>query len=198
MERLVLEDMTVTERRVAIARDVVAHIKGGRYMARCQVYAIIDGLNIEDEGEEDIQCLVDKARAGKVDCEVCGIGAGVVSATGLFNSNSARRLEVLRSSRDFLKEFFRPQVVDEIEAAFEMDPSFMSCNLKGDFDYDPTDLRQRRADQVVAWGGRWEDDPSDRLEAIYTNLAENKGSLNVNWFPNPRTRLGRAMKKETD
>lgn len=181
--RLKLDEMSKEEAQMAIAHDVVAQIKKGRYEAVRGSYVEID--ETAKDLDPSFQCMIDLARAGARGCEVCAVGAGVVSAGGLFNGPKFNRpINFGLDYHKILSKFFSPLTVAEIECAFEVDPHWLNKRRK-------TMHGVRCSD----WGGQW-NDSADRLEAIYTNLIANNGEFNVEWTPSPRTRLGRAMTKD--
>lgn len=181
-KRLNLSEMTKVEARLAIAKDVIWHIRAGQYIAQQGIY-----IDIYDElqSRESLQCAVDNVRSGNVDCDVCGVGAGVVSVAGLFNGKqfTTAKHEDDVDHHAVLRKYFSKKTVAAIECAFEIDELWLEALGKYQLG-----LRCKE------WGKQWEE-PSDRLEAIYTNLLANEGEFNVEWMPSNRSRLGRVAIK---
>lgn len=183
-ERKKFSDLTKQEAAVAIAEDVIAQIRAQRYVALSGLQyfpAWFRGRGDPSEAQKRIDTyrsaggrILGELDAVERRCYVCAIGAGVLSACGLFDGRFTKRIAYgLVESPDVLKDVLGTPAARAIEAAFE------DSNWK--------DLR------AAIWGRRWADD-SDRLEAIWTNVAKNEGRFDYDWTPSRRTRLGKAMK----
>lgn len=166
--RLAMSDLTKVEQRIVIARDVVKQVKAGRYRATEGVYSYLSSYCAWDQVQDE----ADQMRAGETRCPVCAIGAAIVSAIGLFNGTAAENFLKTNNEHTAVRKYFTAKQAREMEAAFEH--------------YDCW------SGPAALWGRQWED-PADRLEAIYTNIAENEGQFDLKWTPSPRSRLGKAM-----
>ncbi len=82
----VFDKLTPSERRVAIAKDVIEQVEGGRYWASsgnwCNMYEPkkCHTLMASEEGQE-LQPVINEAN-----CAVCALGAVFASAVGLYDN----------------------------------------------------------------------------------------------------------------
>ncbi len=191
--RLKLSQMTKQEARIAIAKDVVAQIRAERYTARTGAFTVMDD---GDDGSMTKQGAADAVRAGQHKCSVCAVGAGVVSAAGLFNKlPDGDELcwgvivdETGTENYAYLGKFFPRATLIQMEDAFE----------RADFANDRGVRLSREAeDAAIAFGSRWADD-ADRLEAVWANVLANEGAFDPTWLPSKRTRLGREMRESQE
>lgn len=181
MKRKKLENMTRAEARVAIAKDVLAQIRLGRYLATPGIYIGVEVLHAM-WGANDLEGRVAATQRRCDDpglrCAVCARGAAVVSGARVFDDRVTRALAKGADGGDgsvALRGIFSYAQLQRMEDAFE--------------------LFEHRDPDVAAWGARWPS-AADRLEAIWTNVRENNGTFRLSWSPSPRSRLGRAAASE--
>lgn len=80
------EKMSKSEKRIAIAKDVIASIKSGKYNAQKEVYCSIDvnpEYNFEKKGKSELQTLMHSGAISS--CTVCAIGGIFASKVFLGN-----------------------------------------------------------------------------------------------------------------
>lgn len=118
------DKMTVYEKRVAVAKDVLEQLEAERYFA-CRAHVVrLYGMDIDAVyvfGEGSAQSLVVDMKP----CEVCAKGAVLLSTIRLFNQVS--RNELLRAVQHsnnvretpMLRDIFTRKMLDEMEYLFE-------------------------------------------------------------------------------
>ena len=163
------EASTPEERRVLIARDVIAGLALNVFRpTRGQFVLDADGGDVPIE---QAQTLADS----RVPCEVCAVGALFVSSLALYD-RFERDFSGPIWSDDFVsanaKEFVRlnyfsgPQA-DLIEVAFE--------GVTTHVWEDEVDLEG--VEDALAFGEEWALNPVERLAAIMQNIVENNGEF---------------------
>ena len=152
------DKMTRAERRVAIAKDVIKHIKARQLRVRsCYGYVVHaagwDGINEAVEGSEKASEVAEKLKG---ECTVCARGAMMLCKVSKFNHYEFERGRGISSvsTTDALKDAFSERQLNEIEDAFE---------LNGDH-------------YVSSWF-REIPDASDRLLAIMQNIVDHNGTF---------------------
>ena len=148
------------ETRVRIARDVIAQIKAGRFVAMVNRY-----FRCEVDGYADTD--VKTATAGK-QCHVCALGSLFASTIDRFNSLELPAIKLrLGTGRDeteaYLSKYFSPKQLDIIEAAYEGEK----------FGYAATWEEARSAIQNFAHYT----DNTHRMVAIMRNIIRNGGTF---------------------
>lgn len=165
-KRLVLSKMTKAQARMAIAQDVIAHLDSRKYKGSAGTY-------VGTKRDGSLQELADS----NAKCEVCALGAGVVSAARLFNRCNSVYVEnnVWFNEREYmlggwdtkriLRKYFTETQLNRMETAFER-------RLMGDyyFAYYP------EADSYIQWGKRYKNNTA-RLRAIWQNVLDNNGDF---------------------
>lgn len=152
--------LSPAERRMAIARDVLAQLKKGRLVARADIYVnTMPGSTISVVG--DAQEVADNPG---LRCTVCAIGSAVVSAVGLFDQvpefASLHDLAEQHYRYAYLSLFFSEEQQALMEAAFEMKLiGLASSSTPGVF-------------RAIAFGQRYDTDDK-RLRAIWRNVLRN-------------------------
>lgn len=154
------ERMTPEQRRVAIAKDVIAQIRADRYRVTTGEY-----FTARDEDGEplprDRPEVVDDDR---VRCDVCAIGSIMASGVRLFN-----REHTLRYSHHVAAKYFSSDQRALIECAFETSRTF--ADRAGSLG-----RRHPLILEAVNFGRSFAL-PSERLEAIMRNVIHNGGEF---------------------
>lgn len=168
-----LAAMTPAEQRVAIAKDVIKQIKEQKLIVRCGRYAaLLHAFDLPNGpvvgGKFSQQTLLRE----DVRCEVCAVGAAIVSGLRLFNGAS---FDIIWSpdgegAADKAHWFSRSQTA-LIERAFEKKAACIIANCLPDCA--PTgELLER----VLAFKRRYRS-PRKRVLAIYRNIIRNNGEF---------------------
>jgi hypothetical protein len=176
------------EKRVLIAKDVIAQVKAGRFKASSGswVYPLTRSgrdwflSNLSVEEDESVQKLFLEGDIPK--CECCALGAMFMSCTLYNNKTTAIELEDVRFSfSDYVEEgsfsnglskFFSKDQLRLIESAYEG-----NC---GAFYLEQTASWEEEGllpgDKTAGWMDRLPDDKK-RLVAIMENIIKNKGKF---------------------
>lgn len=158
------------ERRVLIAKDIIARLNSNQYRAEHYIYSRIGSSGAADfqEGDQVQQCLVD----GSAQCACCARGALFFSHILFKNKVSIRDIKLSNydasndSDRAGLDRVFSRAQQFLIEAAFEGWD-------KGDAEGDNNPYG---SDRTVAFHHRY-GSAERRLHAIATNIIDNKGTF---------------------
>jgi len=155
------EDMTVTERKIAVCKDVLARMRYRRIDQGyyCKIsnnyYGEIKSMDWDESAKKHISKI-------EKECTVCAIGSCFLSFIRLFNHVRCGDFTYSGHSKGFqakkLEEVFTLNELNEIEAAFE------------GFDYD---------NGKYLYFIRKYETPKNRLRAIMLNIIKNKGKLVV-------------------
>ena len=164
----------VNEKALAIAQDVLKNL-GGQYVARAKVYAAEAKWNVPDEDiptEGELQKALDKMKS----CNVCALGACVLSKARLFND--------LPITEMFYGGFFELDSEDayrEIEDVFGVtqramiESAFERSDMRSFEDDDHDDeVTEDEIEIAKAFGHRYNDAES-RMRAIMENIVANGG-----------------------
>ena len=172
------------ERRVLIAKDVIAQVKAGRFKVASGNWVAPltrsgSDLSVDRfEGDESVQKLFLEGDIPK--CECCALGAMFMSCTLYNNKTTAIELEDVRFSfSDYVEEgsftnglskFFSKDQLKLIESAFE--------GNVGHFELDVGILEgvELDGDKTSKWMDRLPNDKK-RLVAIMENIIKNKGKF---------------------
>lgn len=183
---------TNSQKRVMIAKDVLAQIKAKRYVARSGTWAQPtfreNFFNTEQTGNESIQQLF--ASKEIESCDVCAIGGLFMSCTNLnnhttykqFNDESDEIGELIAYGDAYetgisngLDLFFSKNQLILIEIYFENGEGYFSIDNEtvntGSRFYKSIDF-----DHVKSFNDKYQDN-DDRLKAIMKNVVENDGTF---------------------
>lgn len=160
-----MKKMTPSQMRVAIAKDAIKQIKSKRFIITTGLYF----WNREQENSRIFENEVyDRARLRKLKrCQVCELGAALVSAVRLFN-----QIEISCSScnehyiAEMLGRWFSIGQMSMMESAFETDGG----NLLG------KNLGSNDMDKCLEFRSLY---PNDRARAIaiFRNIIKHKGTF---------------------
>lgn len=167
--------LTEAQKRVAIAKDVIAQVKAGKYQPKTGLYVEMPRLKKADVGG-DWQDVVKRTKT----CEACALGCALLSEVRLFNNfpitEDHKEIEdeagysYLADSarwRDRLRAIFGAKQMSMIETAFEC----AEC-------VDPRDDRDIFDPELDRAGNFcFNMDEGDRLLAIMWNIVRNKGTF---------------------
>ena len=170
------------EARLAIARDIIRHVKSHRLMATRGVYLSVHDWDKDIESSFEQIATSLQAKDAPIRCDVCGIGAACMVAVGLYDD--APELEadwnldytefghvsnIGVSSADMkavLNKWFSPKQLDLIECAFEETTDFR-------------DGKSSKAARIKAAVFCPDHSHSGEaaMEAIYQNIIDNDGTF---------------------
>jgi hypothetical protein len=174
------KSLSPTQKRIAIAEDVIGALKAKRYKATCGTYvystATAKGFTKKNESALDID-LQEILKANMKSCEVCAKGAMFVAAVERFDK---LKIDVYDSSDrvladfdgdesvcDHLSNYFDQDQLDLIECAFE-GGEFMESH--GIYEEGETDWAARGYEHKYP-------NAHDRMIAIMENIIRNKGKF---------------------
>lgn len=157
--------MSKLEKRIVLAKDVIAQIEAKRYTARLGTYLDIRDKKVERYTEDS---LLDKSKIGEknIVCEVCAIGSLFVSNAILSNKKLTDDDDKMLSS---LRNIFSKKEMRTLEYLFEgrdIDDMFEAKthkNIQIKKDIAKYRVGQRGAEQ--------------RLVNIMQNIIDNKGNF---------------------
>lgn len=161
------EKMTRSERKVAVAKDVKAHILAKSFKVKQGTY-----LNINKDIEElpnsqlQAQCLLS---AKKDKCEACARGAMMLCKVAKWNNWDDRFNEYIEQwdTSNALSDAFDDEELDLIECFFEQSAIFSSLCCTEEF------VKKYGADPYT-WGPN---DAEDRLLCIMQNIIDHGGDF---------------------
>lgn len=154
--------MSKQERRVAIAKDVIAAIHAKAFMAiKTGAYVFTD---------KDYE-LLDQQTAKEImpACSVCARGAMLMCRIAKYNHAEVIGYVTQSDTRDALADAFTPAQLDLIEAAFER----RDCRGA---DWGTTETLRRRFESAFDFG-RDHSESEDRLLAIMQNIVDHDGEF---------------------
>lgn len=166
-----------TDMKVAIAQDIIARLDSGQYIAGKDLYVwspVLDGFH--HEWDDDLQNHMEEF--DEEPCQVCAIGAALISRARLFDSVNVQKVfktslffyndnQVVDANvselRSNLDEIFGREQVALLEAAYELRRWY------NDFDID-----EQLVQDAISFGMRY-DDRRERLRAVWQNVIDNDG-----------------------
>jgi hypothetical protein len=153
------------ECRIEIAKDAIKHLNLKNFKiaqgAYCLIKNLYSGLEVLEEVE--LQSILPKIK-----CNVCALGASMISLVRLYDNFKVRKDTILISRLNIinaLKKYFSFYQLCLIESAFER------CCYNDYYDFSFSNKAIRRA---IAFGERFTN-PKDRFEAIMKNIIDNDG-----------------------
>lgn len=178
-----------TEKRVMVAKDVIAQLKAGRFQAYTQTWATprhkngtdlvdtwIDHLAFDDDPPAGRQAISELFLGKKIaECECCALGAIFMSCAVYSNKTTVKdfvdetfdvddRVEVKNGFTSGLSRIFSPAQLKLVEIIFE--------GGHGAFDSDS--LQQRAV--IDRWNEKFPE-PKQRMIAIMENIVKNNGTF---------------------
>ncbi len=169
------EKLGQMEKRVAIARDVIARISAGKIKAE-QGYLFNNKSVLErEEGQKSLQTIFNENT-----CEVCAKGGLICSWVGNFNKyNNLDMFDQNILSNHYpveLIEIFGRKLLDAIEACFEGQTYSWH---DGEFNEFICKFVDENCDKIIKTLYNKYKSNSNRLKAIMKNIIDNGGSLQV-------------------
>lgn len=191
MKNICKKPLTNAEKRVLIAKDVIAQIKREKYLAQPGLFisdSVWEAIGGSSYGSYDVD--PDNPNRGEVllkfieekekNCEVCALGGAFVSAVKLFDKCS--RDDIVRedsraTTHEYLKRWFSNDQMNLIESAFEGGP-FVGVNgdEEAEYDEDGNEIIPKDIKKAIAFGERYQD-AGERLMGIMRNIVRNKGTF---------------------
>lgn len=198
VKKIIFSKLSPSQKRVAIARDVLEQIRLGRYVANAGSY--IDELVMKDGKEryemygKDIKHNFSKIKS----CEVCAMGACLMSITKFENKlnfedvgNKISDLDK-EKTKELFSSLFEPSQLLMIERAFEGD--YLGTTVGGNiFDLDEYDFKKQIAkcedffqrfnkEEGIGYDELKEQkrlNQENRMIAIMKNIIRNKGTFKL-------------------
>lgn len=179
--------LSAADKRIEIARDVIAQIKSAKYKAAMGVYVATASPIYDDDLMHGYSNKGDETEREKQLCEVfqdmpkctvCARGAMFVSACRMFNHFSVGEFADAGgtsdgadpdSFSDYEETFFTKKQVGMIESAFEKDT---------DFGYGREACSRKDSLAAVLFGKQY-GKAEERLTAIMQNIIKNEGDFVV-------------------
>lgn len=177
--------MTAAQKRVAIAKDVIAQINCEAYKPAAGVYVSLapsdeaknEGKSIQDLWNKPTDQMLDE---GMLQCTVCAKGAMFMSHIRKDSSSckvgQAQDGQHEPNIEERLTDVFSEKQLDLIEAAFEESGSYYGDNHAPSAYDDETDSYTGRAHKAEVFGSRYSSDQS-RLIGIMNNIIKNDGTF---------------------
>lgn len=164
--------MSKAEVRVRIAKDVIAQVKVGRFIASTGRYLGLPGGALPDDGYGELSSEVVDVQTVVKDreCRVCALGSLFVAAVDRYNECQLPADDLGNRSplAEYLARVFTPTQLNKIEAAFE------GRSFSHDDDYYGEGFCHAYPD------------PSKRLVAIMRNIIRNGGTFKFSEVRAPR------------
>ncbi len=170
---------TRSQKRVLIAREVLAQLKTGRFIAKHGTFLFLDNEDVYADESELHKSLQELFLSKEIkNCSVCALGGLMFGCTILNNKERVGNLDVefyglgerIRQNgklRNGLNTFFSSEQLQLIEIAFENDRgAFRSLSI-----------RNREQAYKAAYFGSNIDDPYDLMVKIMRNIIKNKGEF---------------------
>lgn len=170
--------MTKTEKRIAVAKDVLKQIKARKYAVTAGTYCNIN-ITCKDVGK-DLQRVIKKQTEP---CEVCAIGSLFLSKINLFNNYVLDEETISKSwiGNDIDLNFDSLQEnLEDLWTSREfkiMEMTFEGKDIDCMFD-DSEGKDEKLIDATFAFYEKYSD-PEDRLIAIMQNIIKNKGKFKL-------------------
>lgn len=167
MTKTKFDKMTAAEKRVAIAKDVIKHVKSKRFkIEHGQYYDILTPTVSQKE-----------INTKGFTCSVCAAAAAVMAGIGLFNDDTLKRsLFAIDSGKEVLRvgnRWFSHKQLALIEAAFE-DESLQLLRQLSDSIVETESSKLRTA----AWRESFPTNQEDKnVIAIFQNIIDNNGTF---------------------
>jgi len=162
---LKLSDMTKAEARVAIAKDVLRNL---RFLRICRGNYCTGMLSVHDKTEQ----IQDHVKEVQMKCEVCALGACVISAARLFNHLTFGEA----SDEGFDGSWFNLHG-DDVYRVLRPHFGGERCNLiEHAFEKGMHGHPKRFREAAAAFGEKYLDH-HQRLRAIMLNIVRNQGEF---------------------
>lgn len=164
--------LSAAAKRVAIAKDVLSQLKSEIYYARSGSYwrfpLCYDTARLLDQDS-----LVEASGHGDY-CQVCGIGAAVMSAIRCFNKHRVSSVNGCdpRAAINVLSDYFSKRQMALIEAAFE--PRSDSFRVADELEFN----RDKLCERTEEFHTKHYND-TERMVAIFKNIVRNKGTFKI-------------------
>ena len=185
-KKVSFEKLSPSQKRVTIAKDVIAQIKLGRYIADSGSY--IANINFKNNlGDDEMHNKDIKKNFGKIkSCTVCAMGACLMSATKFANKlsfgdvgDSVRDL-VNDKVKDLFSKLFSPEQLLLIETAFEGGGDDTDGDSRVAYDLFDLDRNQFEGSDFLQPSDEFRNnyyESEKRLIAIMENIIKNKGTF---------------------
>jgi hypothetical protein len=180
---VLFDKASAAQKRVLIARDVIARVKAKTYTPVTQSWVKIEEDNAEDSSLQ--KALIEKT----VKCNCCALGGLMLSCVAF---KDQMEIDEAESSLDFsvvweevsesqIGNYFSSKQLQLIEGAFERGEGFFrpkdSFNPEWD-DEDGSFIGGETFKRAIAFGEKYKSE-KDRLIAIMENIIENNGQFKV-------------------
>lgn len=183
------DKLSPSEKRVAIARDVLTQLDAGRITAESGVYVrSFELVNLIDESAKDVQ--LQSLLPAVDECNVCALGSMFICGVNIANKLPVKGVTTYgeevsgRDAKKYLRRFFTNGQLGLIESAFETTDMLSNYSRvsKRDNDLVGTAIRFGRLFDLEDY------DLQDeiRLRAIMENIIVNNGTFKPEVRPTKR------------
>jgi len=178
------ETLTISEKRVIIAKDALAQLKLGAYKARSDngYTPDLDDIDFESVAEActiftgkeakdvELKSYLDKIVNKNKPCQVCAKGSLFISSVRRFNNFSLQdasraNCRISNTANTVTQKLFGRANADLIERCFEGWGRSMNNNIT-----------QEESGSIESWKIKYPED-DQRLEAILKNIIKNNGTF---------------------
>ena len=154
-----MTELSKREMRIAIAKDVLKQLRAEVYIAR-GVYFMARGTPLygNQEGLASMNgAQVQKSVKALTQCDVCAIGAAIISGIRLYDGVAGKRFDPNDGSVSWAgQRFFTERQLDLMEDFFEVTGSFLSGELEKKMD----DMPHKK-----------------RMKIVFSSIAKNDGRV---------------------
>jgi hypothetical protein len=173
MQNKYFQELSPAQKRVAIAKDVIAQVKMKKIVGKEGSYIIFEGKELVFEDNFEVPL--------KQDCEACAVGSVFLSMCRLTGKKNHevkewdedydnRKSFAFKAFKRSLMPYFSIIQLSMIEAAFEKE--FTDYNHKQGVSERPIDIELLSASKNF---GQEIQDDTERLVTIMKNIVDNKG-----------------------
>ena len=184
------EKLSPSDKRVAIARDVLAQLDAGRITAKTGVYIrSFDLVNLIDESAKDVQ--LQSLLSAVEECNVCALGSMFICGVNIANNLPVKRVTTYGSevsgsdAKKYLRRFFTNGQLGLIESAFETGDMLSNYSRVPKRDYALLRAAIRFGELFDVEDENWMRDEL-RLRAIMENIIVNDGTFRPDIQPRRR------------
>jgi hypothetical protein len=168
------EEMTRSERKVAVAKDVRAHILAKSFKVTPGTYLnVYKDLDELPDSQSQAQCLL-STKINK--CEACARGAMMLVKVAKWNhwdGNFDFRIDNYKTFKA-LEDAFTEEELNLIECIFERSCNFMDSEEECYFDNEDGVFAERYGASPIKWGPN---KPDDRLLCIMQSIIDHDGEF---------------------
>lgn len=177
----IFETASKTEKRILIAKDIMAQIKSKKFKAVCGIYTETSDACVKAE-DLDSTSLQVGLEVSNVICECCAKGAIVLSKIRFANEvdiyKNIERNPTIYNDPAKIKDIFSIKQLDLMESAFEVEDYKRLANeeINERLTRLTTLVFSKKQIKAIKFGSKFKN-ANDRLIAIMENVIKNKGAF---------------------